>query len=101
MKNPFRSWSSVPISVALIIAALMFPTASMADEVQLNYRHGSASITGDLVTYQEGIYKLQTVLGVLYVSARLVDCQGATCPSEAQVLLDRQDAGDVTDDQES
>lgn len=79
----------------LAAAMLAMPTATLAQDVTLHSHDGSAHIDGDLITFKDGTYKLWTALGVLHISAKLVSCDGVTCPSDAMVMSDLFATGDV------
>lgn len=92
MMKPFESNLKATISAALFVSAIALPVDAMTNDVQLDFRDGSGAVIGSLVSYLDGVYKVETPLGNLRVSARLVNCQGVPCPSRTQVLLDRQAA---------
>jgi hypothetical protein len=77
----------------MIVATIVVPTTSFAEEVQLKFRNGSTTVTGELVEYRDCVYKLETALGPISISAELDDCLGGNCPSDDHALLDLEDVG--------
>lgn len=66
-------------AVAFTIATLNVNIA-LAEPVVLRSNDGSTSITGELVSFEDGTYTVQTVLGQMQLSAARVSCEGADCP---------------------
>lgn len=75
---------SLLVRSAMTIAALGAGTAG-ANEVVLRDKTGSAEISGELIGFSDGFYRLRTQLGELRLSARQMRCQGAACP-ETELL---------------
>ncbi len=67
---------------------LALPTVAFADDVQLKSYDGSTTMTGTLLGYEDSIYVLGTPLGELHIYALRMSCEGAACPSMAQVTAD-------------
>lgn len=83
------------ILAAVIVSTCLMPTLSAAEEVKLQSHDGSVTITGELLSYVDGRYGVETPLGTLLVAAKLVQCNGIVCPSPEMVLFDMQAAGDA------
>jgi len=66
------------------------------DEVQLHANDGSMSIQGELVAYDKGVFRLKTALGDMAIDAATVRCEGAACPTPADVLGDIQATENVS-----
>lgn len=84
-----------PVLRAALLSAVLLPTAAIAEEVHLKSYDGSTDLTGEFLNYHGGTYELGTPIGTLRISAKLVACEGAACPSFARVLSDLEAAGDV------
>lgn len=65
---------------------MIMPSMTMADDINLVTRDGSASISGELLDYTDSHYRLRTSLGDLVIAAWLVDCFGTSCPVGALYL---------------
>lgn len=78
-----------------VICAIGLGQPAFADTVELQSRDGSASITGELLSYESGRHRIATDLGVLLVSARQVVCLGADCPHPDTIQRDLLEAGDM------
>lgn len=50
------------------------------NDIQLFAHDGSATISGQYVAFDDGVYQVQTALGVLRVAENRVRCEGAMCP---------------------
>jgi len=84
-------------SVASVVLAsgLAFTHAAYANDVQLRSTDGTMNLTGELVSFEDGIYKIRTELGQLSVSGSQFSCEGAACPTlsaEAEVAIAGSDA---------
>jgi len=90
-----RVFNTGPIFRATLLSAVLLPTATLADQVHLKSYDGSTDMTGEFLKYDAGTYELGTPIGTLRISAKLVACEGAPCPSFARVLTDLEAAGDV------
>lgn len=60
---------------------LFSPLATSAQEVTLSSPDGLFSATGELVSFEDGIYIIGTTLGNMRVAEENVTCEGAACPS--------------------
>ena len=70
--------------------------AAAAQEVVLRSNDGSATITGELMEFADGFYRLRTELGELRLSAARMVCEGAACPQLDTVEADLVFAGSDT-----
>ncbi len=59
-----------------------------AQAVVLKANDGSVDIEGDLVSFEDGVYTIRTLLGEMRMSASRVSCEGAACPV---IVLDQSD----------
>ena len=67
-------------SIATLLA-LSFTSASYAQEVTLSSQDGLFSASGELVSFEDGIYTIKTTLGNMQVASNNVSCAGDGCPS--------------------
>lgn len=79
-----------------LMAAVMLPTAVLAQTVTLRSQDGSVDISGELVDFAENIYVIRTLLGELRLSAERVSCSGDGCPVFEAVVADVNFAGSDT-----
>ncbi len=78
---------------AFAAAFCIFAGATQADPVQLRSTDGTVNFEGELISFNEGNYLLQTVLGDIQISSELVNCHGAGCPVLETVEADITVAG--------
>jgi hypothetical protein len=71
---------------ASLSGVILAPTALVADEIRLSAKDRSNSITGCLVEYNDGLYTLETLLGVIVISDEAFHCLGTACPSRTKTL---------------
>ena len=64
------------LSLALSITAI--PT--WAGQITLKSTTSTVELVGELKSFDNGIYLIETELGELEVDARTVSCSGASCP---------------------
>lgn len=83
---------SLLVQAATVIATVCAGTAA-ANEVVLKDRTGSAEISGELIGFSDGFYRLRTQLGELRLSARQMECRGAACPETEMLDADLVFAG--------
>ena len=62
---------------ALCISLLSAPVSA---EVTLRDSSGTVSITGKLLSFENDVYTLESVLGVIEIKEELVECIGEECP---------------------
>ena len=62
--------------------ALTLPAAAVAQQVTLSSPNGDLSIKGTLLSFEEGVYRIDTVMGELNVPAEAVECAGDACPPD-------------------
>lgn len=70
------------------LAGVYTPSAALADIVTLRSTDGTINVTGEFVDLSEDTYVLRTALGDLRIAASSVVCDGAACPSFADVSAD-------------
>ena len=56
------------------------PLAVSADQVTISSKDGAVSITGELVSFDDELFVLDTDIGQLRLSRSATDCSGAACP---------------------
>lgn len=64
------------------LLASVAPLAVAAQSVTLKTDDGTINITGDLLEFAEGQYRVQTAMGEMHLRADAVTCEGPGCPSE-------------------
>ena len=89
----FVTW--IPPRKLAVICAIGLAQTAFADPDELQSRDGSASITGNLLSYESGRHRIETELGVLLVSARQVVCLGENCPHPDAIQRDLLATGDM------
>lgn len=87
MGNLIRKATSLGRVCTLLGATALAGTAS-ADQVNLRSTDGTINLVGDLISFNEEYYLLQTELGDLRVSAEKVRCEGEGCPVFKEILPD-------------
>lgn len=65
---------------AAIIAALLFASGAVAQDVTLTAREGGIRLDGALQGFDGEFYRIQTSYGLLTVDAQGVICEGPGCP---------------------
>ena len=88
MKQHYLKAAGAKVSAALFFTALTLPNVTSAEEIALISHDGSTHMTGTLVDYSAGTYRIDTALGALLISANLVSCEGVDCPNPAKVQED-------------
>lgn len=68
-------------AAAALVATTALPGWAQDRTVVLTASDGSAEITGELVEFADGFYRIRTALGVLRLSAERMICAGAACPA--------------------
>ena len=61
-------------------ACVAMASSALAQEVTLRSSDGTVNMTGDLVSFENNTYTIQTLLGPLRVQASRVTCSGDACP---------------------
>ncbi len=54
--------------------------SAFAQTVVLKANDGSVDVTGELISFEDGFYTIQTLLGQMRMSASRVSCDGDACP---------------------
>lgn len=87
MGNLKRKTASLGRMCALLGATALAGTAA-ADQVNLQSTDGTINLSGNLISFDDEYYLLQTELGDLRVSADKVRCSGDGCPVFQEILPD-------------
>ncbi|MEM8789064.1 MAG: phosphate ABC transporter substrate-binding/OmpA family protein [Pseudomonadota bacterium] len=66
--------------MAAAIGAVTLLAGSAAADIRLTSKDGSVSVRGELVSFEDGNYVVNSVLGEITVAAALVTCEGEECP---------------------
>lgn len=69
-------------------ALLAFAGTAVADSVLLRSTDGTVKLEGELISFNDGHYFLQTPLGDLRVAADQVSCYGDACPNFGTIEAD-------------
>jgi len=65
-----------------LMAMLVAPMAATADQsVTLKSQDGTVDLMGELISFDQNFYLVNTALGQLRLSAERVRCEGAACPA--------------------
>ncbi|PCH98928.1 MAG: hypothetical protein COB84_00520 [Rhodobacteraceae bacterium] len=67
---------------AVLLAAITCASVSYAAPVTLKSTSGGIELKGELLSFENGFYVLETALGALDVDARTVTCLGDACPKD-------------------
>lgn len=67
---------------AVFLAVITCTSVSYAAPVTLKSTSGGVELKGELLSFENGFYVLETALGALDVDARTVTCLGDACPKE-------------------
>lgn len=86
---------STAIGVLALTGAIFVPMLASA-QATLQSADGTINLTGDIVSFENGIYGIRTSFGDLNVKAEGVTCAGDGCPSIDAVGADVQFAGSDT-----
>ena len=78
------------------LALTVLASGAFADPVILKSTDGTVNFEGELISFSDDHYLLQTVLGDIRIAANQVKCEGAACPVFAQVEADITIAGSDT-----
>ena len=74
--------------VSALLAASAFlvsATAGLAERVTLKNNDGGISITGDLISFENGFYTIRSNMGIVGIVAERVTCSGEACPDTTVV----------------
>ncbi|MEO0930376.1 MAG: phosphate ABC transporter substrate-binding/OmpA family protein [Pseudomonadota bacterium] len=69
-------------------ACLAMASSALAQEVTLRSSDGTVNMTGDLVSFENNTYTIETLLGPLRVQASRVTCSGEACPDLSVAEVD-------------
>lgn len=65
---------------AMATIAAFSAGSAFAQTVVLKANDGSVDVTGELISFEDGFYTIQTLLGQMRMSASRVSCDGDACP---------------------
>ncbi len=65
---------------ALIWGPLAFASVTLTDQA------GKLSITGELISYESGVYTIDSTIGVLEIDSDQIKCEGDDCPDINQLV---------------
>lgn len=68
------------VALATIAIFASSTISAIADPVTLSAHDGSAEITGELISFVDGVYTVATPFGSVQMSVLHVTCVGETCP---------------------
>ena len=68
------------ISWCAAVFAVLFPTATLSQDVTLTSRDGSLAISGTLQAYDGEFFRIDSKYGLLTIDAQGVLCDGPACP---------------------
>ena len=72
-------------AIAAAVAVLVSATASVAEKVTLKSNDGAVSITGELISFENGFYTIRSNMGMIGIVADRVTCSGEACPDTTEV----------------
>ena len=84
-----KQMRTAAIGAALLNVSLVTPSVAEQDFVQLQTTDGQTAIEGNLVSYEQGVYLVETSFGPIKVQGEGMSCEGAACPvvTDAENLL--------------
>lgn len=82
MKRTKLSATAGAICALTLTMGATLPSIVQADDVTLRSPDGSISLTGELVSLQDGTYTIRTELADLRIAASRVTCIGDACPAD-------------------
>jgi len=77
--NLSRTYKNL-LTTTLLASGLAFATTGAADVITLTSADGALTISGDLVAFEDGFYRIRTTIGDLSISDNDVSCEGDACP---------------------
>jgi phosphate transport system substrate-binding protein len=84
----------LPRILSITLALFTFAQTAWAGEVTLKSTSSSVELIGQLKSFENGVYVIETDLGELEVDARTVTCTGASCPVIESLASEITVAGD-------
>ncbi len=73
-------------TMCIALGMTLFAGMAAAQSVTLSARDGTFNTTGNLVSYENGNYVIETALGEMVVAADTVVCEGVACPALSPAL---------------
>lgn len=80
MRNTFCTTAG---KATVFLGCLLLAGAAAAQsdaQITLSAKAGNTTITGDLISFENGVYEIETMAGRMNIDATAVDCAGANCP---------------------
>ncbi len=71
------------LATTFLVSGLAVSPPAMAEIVTLTSEDGALTISGDLVAFEDGFYRIKTTIGELSISENDVSCEGEACPVAA------------------
>lgn len=72
------------VALGALAGGLFLSGAALAAPVTLTVHDGSVVISGDLVSYEDNFYVIETSLGSMRIASSRVSCDGEGCPAPAE-----------------
>lgn len=67
-------------TLGLAACLMITPLIAQAQQVTVSSNDNAVSITGQLLSFDDEVYVLETDIGILRLSRTATDCIGADCP---------------------
>ena len=74
------SWRKHSAVIAALVASTAWP--ALAEQVVLSSEADGITLSGELLAFENGTYRLQTAIGEIVIDAEKVTCAGPGCPVE-------------------
>ena len=68
------------LATTFLVSGLAVSSAALADVITLTSSDGALTIAGELLAFENGIYRIETTIGELSIDAKDVSCEGQACP---------------------
>ena len=77
--------SIVSITSRVATALVVFwPLVAVAEKVTLSSATDGIELTGELIEFKDGVYRIETVIGEIAIRAEQVTCSGPGCPETSE-----------------
>lgn len=73
------------LALGAFAGSMLVTGAAFAQSVTLTVQDGSVVIAGQLQSYEDGFYVLETTLGTMRIAAARVTCEGEACPQPPEI----------------
>ncbi len=84
------------IRTGALLSALVIAAPGAAQTVDLTSADGVIALSGELLSFENGVYRIETDIGELNISATSVSCTGSGCPEAVETRGDFAIAGSDT-----